>query len=46
MGEETGLRAEVMDLMTILSLDVLDPVTDPRFEPMREAATMMQSMLG
>ena len=45
MGEETGFRAEAMSLLEFLSMDVLDPVTDPRLVQLREVSTMMQSML-
>ncbi len=46
MGDKTGFRAEVLSVLEPLSMDVLDPITDPRLERLRSAATMMTSMLG
>ena len=46
MGDKTGLRVEVMSVLEPVSMDILDPITDPRLERLREAGTMMKSMLA
>lgn len=45
MGDKTGFRVECMSLLEPVSMDLLDPVVDPRLERLREASTMMTSML-
>ncbi len=45
MGDKTGFRVEAMSVLAPVSMDVLDPITDPRLERLREAGTMMTSML-
>ena len=46
MGDKTGFRVEAMSVLEPVSMDVLDPITDPRLERLREAGTMMTSMLA
>lgn len=46
MGDKTGFRVEVMDVFELVTMEVLDPITDPRLERLREAGTMMTSMLA
>ena len=45
MGNKTGFRIEVMSVLEPVSMDILDPITDPRLERLRETGTMMTSML-
>lgn len=46
MGDTTGFRVEAMGVLEPVSMDILDPITDPRLERLREAGTMMESMLA
>ncbi|HEY5578308.1 MAG TPA: hypothetical protein VIL12_01320 [Acidimicrobiia bacterium] len=45
MGDVTRLRDEVMQVMEMVSMDILDPITDPRLERIRNAGTILKSML-
>lgn len=46
MGDKTGLRVEARRVLEPVSMDVLDPIADPRLEFLRESGTMMESMLA
>lgn len=46
MGDKTGFRVEARNVLEPVSMDILDPITDPRLKRLREAATMMTSMLA
>lgn len=45
MGDETGFRDETANLFEFVGMYVLDPITDPRLEHLRDAGTAMTSML-
>lgn len=45
MGEKTGFRSRVREILEPISIDILDPIDDPRLDQLRNASTMMNSML-
>ncbi len=46
MGEKTGFRSRVYEVLEPVSSDFLDPIDDPRLDRIRNASTMMASMLS
>jgi hypothetical protein len=46
MGEKTGFRSRVRAMLEPVSTDILDPIDDPRLDRLRDASTMMSSMLN
>jgi hypothetical protein len=44
---ETGIRAEVMGpTLELISVELLDPISDPRLDNLRANSTQLRSLLG
>lgn len=45
MGEKTGFRARVREVLEPVSIDIIGPIEDPRLIRLRDASTVLISML-